>query len=196
MARLSKVKALWTMLLLLACLVALGPASADAYDPGTEAGNYARVEQRFHYDQMGLGYQQVEAETSIDNFADVLLRDATSGGDRFSGSLCSSGFNGCNGDVRVYDWDGNKGYEAPILYRNRNGAHIEGHVWVSYRALRELDAAKAKRAQLERQAHGAHSKSKRKRLRTQAAAIPTALPGIVIETGSVQAPERWYLWAA
>jgi pimeloyl-ACP methyl ester carboxylesterase len=48
---------------------------------------------------------------------------------------------------------------TPVIYKNRNGANIEGHLW-----------------------------------RAKGATGP--LPGIVIETGSVQAPERWYFWAA
>lgn len=143
-------------------LAALACASpALAYDPATEAANYSRINQRFSAEQADPAFQAQVAQNGAADTADILARDAGSAGDRFSGSLCGSGALTCAGDPRTRDWTG--GTKTPVLYTNRNGAHIEGHVWVA---------------------------------NAFAGAAAGSLPGVVLETGSVQAPERWYDWAA
>ncbi|MCW2968700.1 MAG: hypothetical protein JWM71_2472 [Solirubrobacteraceae bacterium] len=140
-------------------LALAGPAAA--YDAQREATNFLHIDQRRAQEQSGAQWQVDVQRNGATDTADILTRDATSGGDRFSGSLCGSGALTCAGDPRTRDWSG--GVSTPVLYRNRNGAHIEGHVWIgnAYRG-----------------------------------AAPGSLPGVVLETGSVQAPERWYFWAA
>jgi hypothetical protein len=146
----------------LACALALIAASpAVAYDPQREAANFEHIDQRRDVEQSDPAWYAAVLQNGATDTADILLRDAESGGARFSGSLCGSGMITCAGDPRTRDWSG--GVSTPVLYKNRNGANIEGHVWVG-------NAYK------------------------QAAA--GSLPGVVIETGSVQAPERWYYWAA
>ena len=147
---------------LLAALIALlAAAPAAAYDAQREAANFGHIDQRRSVEQTAPDWYQQVLTNGATDLADILQRDATSGGDRFSGSLCGAGVLTCAGDPRTRDWNG--GVSTPVLYKNRNGAHIEGHVWVgnAYRS-----------------------------------AAAGSLPGIVIETGSVQAPERWYFWAA
>lgn len=136
-------------------------APAVAFDAQREATNFAHINQRFAEEQADPGFQAQVAQNEVTDLADILARDAGSGGDRFSGSVCGSGTLTCSGDPRTRNWSG--GVSTPIIYRNRNGAHIEGHVWA---ADAYVDAPAG------------------------------SLPGVVIETGSVQASERWYYWAA
>ncbi len=151
-------RGVWCATAVLACVFA---SSAAAYDPATELSNFSKINERYESDQANPEYQLSELTIGSANSLDLLARDAEER-DRLSLSLCASGFNGCAGDVRVYDWAGRLGVQQPFVYVNRNGSHIEGHTWVSARTLR---------------------RGKR-------------VPGIVIETGSVQAPERLYWWAA
>ena len=144
---------------LLVALVAAAPAAA--YDPVREKDNFAHIDRRRSVEQSDPAWYAEILQNGATDTADLLTRDATSAGDRFSGSLCGTGMLTCAGDPRTRDWTG--GTATPILYRNRNGAHVEGHVWVG---------------------------------KAFAHAAPGTLPGIVLETGSVQAPERWYYWAA
>jgi len=147
---------------LAACAAALGCAApAAAFDAQREAVNFAHIDQRRAQEQTSAEFQAQVAVNGATDLADILVRDAASGGERFSGSLCGAGILTCAGDPRTREWSG--GVRTPILYRNRNGSHIEGHVWVG-NAFRD--------------------------------AAPGSLPGVVLETGSVQAPERWYYWAA
>ena len=147
---------------LLLALALLAPAvPAAAYDAEREAGNFAHIDGRREHEQTTAEYQAAVARNGGADLVDILARDAASGGERFSGSLCGAGILTCAGDPRTREWSG--GESTPILYRNRNGAHIEGHVWVG-EAFAESPAG--------------------------------SLPGVVLETGSVQAPERWYYWAA
>ena len=142
-----------------ALLVAAAPAAA--YDAQREARNFAHIDERRSVEQSDPGWYAQVLQNGATDTADILQRDGTSGGDRFSGSLCGSGMLTCAGDPRTRDWSG--GVVKPVIYRNRNGAHIEGHVWVG---------------------------------NAYTSAAAGSLPGVVIETGSVQAPERWYYWAA
>jgi hypothetical protein len=146
----------------LACALALAVAPpALAYDAQREANNFAHIDQRRDAEQSDPAWYASVLQNGVADTADILLRDGQSGGERFSGSLCGEGMLTCAGDPRTRDWSG--GVSTPVLYTNRNGAHIEGHVWVG-NAYEQAGAG--------------------------------ALPGVVIETGSVQAPERWYYWAA
>ncbi len=143
---------------LVACLTA---SAASAIDYNAELLNFSKVNERFLGDEANLEWQLDELAIGADNGADLIARDLEER-DRLSLTICATGFNGCAGDVRTYDWAGSLGVQQPFVYINRNGSHIEGHVWASARTLR---------------------RSKR-------------VPGVVIETGSVQAPERIYWWAA
>ena len=147
------------LLVCAALLICAAPAAA--YDAQREAANFQHIDQRRSVEQSDPGWYAAVLQNNVTDLADILERDATSGGDRFSGSLCGSGTLTCSGDPRTRDWNG--GVSTPVIYKNRNGAHIEGHIWVG-NAYKQASLA--------------------------------TLPGVVIETGSVQAPERWYYWAA
>jgi alpha-beta hydrolase superfamily lysophospholipase len=199
--------------LLCTAILLLATPEAAAYEPVEEGRNFARIEQRFTYDQTGVEYQQEVLVSGIQGIVDILERDVEER-DRFSGSLCGSGFFACAGDPRVYEWAGRLGLQIPVIYINRNGAHVEGHAWVTLRALREIEREKALRAQERRAAARACARRPRSRGRRRGrgrqpaftgrscgaparrARKPIRIPGVVLETGSVQAPERWYYWAA
>ena len=199
-------------------------APALAWDAQTEAENFARITQRSANDQASAEYQAAYLQAGLGSLVDILARDAAEGGERFSGSLCGAGMLTCAGDPRVTDWGG---LVVPVTYINRNGAHIEGHVYAQKDAVEERLAAQrrarstarlARRAAArstalnarrrkaphsaasDRAAHRAAAAARRAAREAAAAAAKAAklkpLPGVVIETGSVQAPERWYLWAA
>jgi dienelactone hydrolase len=143
--------------ILAALVLAVIAPPARAFDPATEAHNYSRITQRFMYDQADPAYHAESTQDGVTGIADILTRDAGEGGERFSGSLCGSGTLTCAADPRMKQ---HSALVKPFTYINRNGAHIEGHVW------------------------------------TRKTRLPHRRPGVVLETGSVQAPEGWYLWAA
>lgn len=138
---------------------------ATAYDPVEEARNFSRIGQRIAVEHPDPSFQAASAQRQVADMQDILARDLGSGGERFSGSLCGSGTLTCSGDPRLYGWAPSKGTQRPIRFANRNGAIIEGNLWLG-------------------------------RAGAEAVARGERLPGIVLQTGSVQAPERWYMWAA
>jgi dienelactone hydrolase len=147
----------------LAALLALslaGAPSAGAYDSEREQRNFRKLGERYQEEQANPGYQQGQAVTSAGNVASLVQRDAEER-DRLSLTLCAAGVSICNRDHRLDDW-GEYGVREPVVFVNRNGAHVEGSVWASNATVR--DGAPA--------------------------------PAVVIETGSLQAPEAWYRWAA
>jgi dienelactone hydrolase len=75
--------------------------------------------------QLRLRQQSIENNTQA---ALALLRDP----ERNFINLCGNGFDGCAGDVRLYDW-GPKGYGIvkPVLFTARSGATLSGHVWAT-----------------------------------------------------------------
>jgi dienelactone hydrolase len=126
---------LWrTALAIAATAVALGliwgPAVASAFDPVYEAKNYSKTLERarvYSTPEYQLRLRQQSLENS-NQAALALLRDP----ERNFINLCGNGFDGCAGDVRLYDW-GPKGYGIvkPILFTARNGATLSGHVWAT-----------------------------------------------------------------
>jgi alpha-beta hydrolase superfamily lysophospholipase len=222
-------------LLLAALAVALlAPAApAGAFDPGREARNYSKINERFATQQANGDYQLNQLAIGLANMQDLIQRDVGAGGKRFSLTLCASGFQGCAGDIRAYDYQGRKGLQIPFVFVNRNGAHLEGHVWLSFRTLARYDAslhpsvALVRRCRTLRQgARGGHRRHARRHRRRRAPAFtgrvhrrfggvrrggarrrctqqrvvqparPLSFPGVVLQTGSIQAPERLYWWAA
>ena len=45
--------------------------------------------------------------------------------------LCSTGDDGCAGDVRLYDWSPGYGIVKKVLFTARSGATISGRVWAT-----------------------------------------------------------------
>ena len=109
--------------LALALVVALVVAApALAYDPVREKNNFAHIDQRRSVEQSDPAWYAQILQNGATDTADLLTRDATSGGDRFSGSLCGTGTLTCAGDPRTRDWTG--GTATPILYTNLSLIHI------------------------------------------------------------------------
>lgn len=148
-------------LALCAATAAVATSPAAAFDSEREQNNYRKLGERFLQEQATPEYQARHLETGAENAADLLLRDVEGQGDTFSATMCASGVLLCNRDHRLDDWD-QYGDRHPVVFLNRNGAHIEGSVWSSHETVNNGQP----------------------------------VPGVVIETGSVQAPENWYRWAA
>jgi dienelactone hydrolase len=105
-------------------------ATASAFDSVYEAKNFSKTQERARI-YMTPSYQARLQEQSLENQNEAnqaLLQDP----ERNFVNLCGSGFNGCAGDVRLYDW-GPKHYGIvePVLYTARDGATISGHVWAT-----------------------------------------------------------------
>jgi pimeloyl-ACP methyl ester carboxylesterase len=114
----------------LATLLVIAPA-AYAFDPATEAQNYGKGNERQAiYDTPE--YQALLAQVSVQNRAAAMTMQAADPERDMLTHLCSTGENGCAGDVRLYDWQP-KGYGIlkTVLWTARNGATISGHVWAT-----------------------------------------------------------------
>jgi dienelactone hydrolase len=107
-----------------------GPVAASAFDPVYEASNYSKTLERARI-YMTPAYQLRLRQQSLENSnqaALALLRDP----ERNFINLCGNGFDGCAGDVRLYDWGpGGHGIVKPVLFTARNGATLSGHVWAT-----------------------------------------------------------------
>ena len=175
-----------------AVLALAGAAPAFAYDPAAEGRNYSKINERWSTLEANTDYQFQQLTIGSSNFADQFTKDAGSGGKRMSLTLCGTGFNGCAGDIRTYDYEGKKGVQVPFVFVNDNGAHLEGHMWASFRTLARYQASLKPRVVTKRRCrrHRCH------RVRVVKPAKRRKFPGVVIQEGSVQAPERLYWWAA
>src|SRR3989442_3279793 len=115
----------------IALLALAGGAAAQSFDPGVEARNFSKTQERETI--YGTpGFQAELAAISGRYEAAALAIQASDPERNFAGHLCAGGHTGCAGDVRLYDW-GPKGYGIvrPFLYTARNGATISGHVWAT-----------------------------------------------------------------
>ena len=106
-------------------------ASAAAYDPASEARNFAKTTERaaiYSSPEGQLLLRRVGLANALASRQAQLADPERS----FSANLCASGEDGCAGDPRLYDW-GPKGYGLvePVLWTARNGATISGHVWAT-----------------------------------------------------------------
>lgn len=115
---------------------------------------------RIHTDP---AYQERVRAESAAGFQDALRILQQDPERNFVTDLCwskTSVLSPCVGDVRLYDW-APKGYGLvrPVLFTNRSGATISGHVWATRSG-------------------------------------PAKRPAIVITSGSIQATEQMYWWAA
>src|SRR5690349_21097108 len=101
-----------------------GGAAAQSFDPGLEARNFSKTQERQTI--YGTpGFQAELAAISARYEAQALAIQASDPERNFTGHLCAGDESGCAGDVRLYDW-GPKGYGIvrPFLYTARNGATI------------------------------------------------------------------------
>lgn len=129
------------------------------FDPAVEMANETRQMQR-QSEYLTPDYQQRLMLESFASFQESLAILASDPERQFLTDLCWSNGIPCAGDVRLYDWE-SKGYGLvkPVLFANRTGAIISGHVWATR-------------------------------------AGPASRPLVVITSGSIQATEQMYWWAA
>src|SRR3954452_21588941 len=104
------------------------PVATAAFDPAYEAKDYSKTLERARI-YMTPEYQLRLRRQSIENNNEAILAQARDPERNFV-NLCGNGFDGCAGDVRLYDW-GPKGYGIvkPVLFTARDGATLSGHVW-------------------------------------------------------------------
>jgi dienelactone hydrolase len=114
-----------------AVAVLVAAPSAQAFDPSAEAQNYSKGQERAAiWDTPD--YQVKLRQVSSDNWLAANSAQASDPERNFIGHLCATYFDGCAGDVRLYDWQA-KGYGIvqPVLFTSRSGATISGHVWAT-----------------------------------------------------------------
>ena len=158
----SRPRALVVALTVVISLTAVVPALA--FDPESEAENYAKTTERDRYIVKTPEFQLRLAEQEVQDNADLaaiaaaeLPAVATQDQRNFLGNVCSNRKRECAGDVRFYDWKKivPGAIVEPVLFTGRSGATLSGNVWA-------LEAG------------------------------PERRPAVVITTGSVQAPETLY----
>lgn len=122
---------LGTGVLAAALTTAATPAGAAQFDVTAELRNYAITLQRQAVYNTP-SYQAKLLQVGYQNGMQALAAQAADPSRLFVTDLCWSGFSGCAGDVRLYDW-ATKGYGIvrPVLFTARNGARLSGHVWAT-----------------------------------------------------------------
>ena len=118
------------------CLALVTPLAVHAFTPQpwtpvTEAQNFSKVEERQTiYDTPG--YQALLRSWSAQNLVAARAEQVNDPGRAFSDHVCSTGEDGCAGDVRLYDWEtSGDGIVQPVYYTARDGATISGHMWAT-----------------------------------------------------------------
>jgi dienelactone hydrolase len=104
--------------------------TAAAFDPVYEATNYSKTLERARI-YLTPEYQLRLRQQSIQNQNEAILTQLRDPERNFI-NLCATGFDGCAGDVRLYDW-GPKDYGIvkSVLFTARDGATLSGHVWAT-----------------------------------------------------------------
>ncbi|MEA2421573.1 MAG: hypothetical protein QOF55_672, partial [Thermoleophilaceae bacterium] len=113
-------------------LSAVLAAPAAAFDPGYEARNFSKTNERAAIYNTPE-YRALLTQVSAQNLADALQMQAADSERQFAGQdLCWNWGDGCAGDARLYDW-GPKGYGIvqPVLFTARDGATLSGRVWAT-----------------------------------------------------------------
>jgi dienelactone hydrolase len=114
----------------LGVLILAAPA-ALAFDPAVEAENFSKIEERQTIYNTAQ-YQAQLRQTGAANLAEAIEMQATDPERNFLGlHLCSTGDDGCAGDVRLYDWESHGGIVKKVLFTARSGATISGRVWAT-----------------------------------------------------------------
>lgn len=106
-------------------------SAAQAFDPAAETQNYSKGNERAAI-YSTAEYQALLRQVSVTNRVDATAMQAADPERDMLSHLCSSGEDGCAGDVRLYDWE-SKGYGIvqKVLWTARNGATISGRVWAT-----------------------------------------------------------------
>jgi len=121
----------WIVLLVVALVGLVSVPLAHAFDPAVEAQNYSKGQERQTiYDTPQ--YQALLAQVGQQNEQAALALQAADPEREFMTDLCARQENGCAGDIRLNNW-GPNGYGAVqhVLWTDRNGATISGHVWAT-----------------------------------------------------------------
>ena len=111
-------------------LAVASPARA-AFDPGVEAKNFSKTEERQAIYDTPAYQAQLRTQSNHNGLA-ALAAEAKDPEREFASDLCWNGNDGCAGDVRLYDWQKNhNGIVEPVLFTARNGATLSGHIWAT-----------------------------------------------------------------
>lgn len=110
--------------------VLLVPGAAGVGD-GTTVSNLERQSQR-QREYLTADYSLLLARRTAQNLRQGLAIQVKDPGRTFVGNVCWELGWGCAGDVRLYDWGSKEyGLVKPVLFTNRVGATISGHVWAT-----------------------------------------------------------------
>src|SRR3954447_2550493 len=111
--------------------LALSATVAFALDPGTEAQNFGKGNERSAIYNTPE-YRALLTQISAQNRLEATAMQAADPERNFMAQLCATGEDGCAGDARLYDWDA-KGYgiSKKVLFTARNGATLSGRVWMT-----------------------------------------------------------------
>jgi dienelactone hydrolase len=106
-------------------------SAAQAFDPAAEAQNYGKgTERQAIYSTPE--YQARLRQESVNNRVNAMAAQAADPERDILTHLCSTGEDGCAGDVRLYDWESSGyGIVQKVLWTARNGATISGHLWAT-----------------------------------------------------------------
>src|SRR3954467_10826921 len=119
------------VLLALVCALAAPAVAYAQFDPAYEQRNYSKIDERPRRDTADAAFQAQLAQVSVDNEAYVNgLRVDDPDRDPYT-NLCAHKQNGCAGDTRLYDWNPKYGLARRVLFTNRAGATLAGHVWMT-----------------------------------------------------------------
>jgi dienelactone hydrolase len=112
-------------------VLALGAASAQAFDPAVEAQNFSKTLER-QATYLEPATQLLLRKVSAQNQVAALAAQGQDPEREFVTDLCWNGADGCAGDPRLYDWKATGyGIVRPVLFTARNGATLSGHVWAT-----------------------------------------------------------------
>src|SRR3954468_19565606 len=91
--------------LLALVVLAVSASVALAFDPATEAQNFGKGNERSAIYNTPE-YRQLLTQVSVDNRLEAMGMQAADPERNFLAQLCATGEDGCAGDVRLYDWQG------------------------------------------------------------------------------------------
>jgi dienelactone hydrolase len=128
----------WRTFTLLLCGLLASFCNASAafgFDSEYESRNYEKINERANYDytpqfEAQLTQQGAENEQQGQQILAADGPQSTNGRDP-TGNLCFHHTNGCAGDIRLYGWGREDGIVYPVLFTQRNGATLSGHVWMT-----------------------------------------------------------------
>jgi len=114
-----------------ALVLAAAPSAGAQFDHQREARNYSKIKER-SAEYSTPEYQTELRRRSAENQAETTRTKADDPERNFDLTLCSTRFDGCAGDIRLYDWEpAGHGLSRPVLFTARNGATLSGRVWAT-----------------------------------------------------------------